>query len=765
MRALSAVLAASLLWLATALALVAQDAPAIPDYAAWDRLAARAEERLSASGIADDALLALRAEIVPQRESFLAAQDLNAARISTLREQIAALGPVPPDGQDEAPEIAQRRAELAAQLAEAQAPATAAVEAYSRADGLIREIDATLRERQAAALLRLGPSPLNPVHWPAAGAALWQGATGIVTETRARLSDPDALDAARSAAPRTALFLVLAGLFVLRGRGVITGLALRVLDRGQARGRKIAALALSVGQLLVPVAGLGLVALALGSTQLLGQGGMMLAALLPVAGTAVFGFLWLAGQLLPATDAGYLPLPLTPSRRAEGRVYLGLLGVLLAATLVVDALAEIGGFSDVARAVWGFPVVLFGGFVLVRTAQVLIRATVEGTETGLRAAAGRLVGRIALACGVAGPVVAAVGYAELGRTLIVPPILSLLLIGLLVLAFEVVTDVYALVTRTPDADVGDALVPVLVNFALTIAAVPVLALVWGARVTDLTELWARTREGFTLGEARISPTVLLTFLLIFVAGFAATRALQATLRTSVLPRTRLDAGGRNALVAGTGYVGIALAAVIAVSSAGIDLSAFALVLGALSVGIGLGLQNIVQNFVSGIILLIERPIAEGDWIEVGGQSGIVRQISVRSTVIETFDRTEVIVPNGNLIAGQVTNYTRSNRFGRVNLPVTVAYGSDTRQVEAILREIVEAHPLVTVDPKPIVAFDALGSTGMTFIVRAVITDVNFLGSVRSDLLHGLVERLADAGIEIPFPPRDTSQRPSTPAAR
>jgi len=728
-----------------------------PDYVAWEKLAARAETALADGQISNAGLELLRGQIADWRATLLVAKSADAPRIATLRSQIAALGPLPAEGETEAAEISDRRKKLADQLVRLQAPGIAAEEAYSRADALIGEIDRVQRERLADELLRLWPSPVNPANWPAAAAGLSRIAVDFWNQTRSNWANPAARQVLADNLPLVLALLLFGGAVLWRGRQWIERVARRLQNLASEHGRDVGAALASLGQIIVPMAGVIALTGALRRTGMLGSVATTMVNALPAMGLVLLTLIWLGGRMFPPGQDPDGALNLSPDERRQGRRYILLFGLLLAINVLRRAIMARVTLDDAATAVIAMPLLVIGGFLLVRFGQLFGRHVQRDTgadeQLSYRNRLIRVLGRGAVVVGIVGPMLAAVGYVAAASALVYPAIRSLALLGFLVVLQQLVVDIYAMVMRSTGPD-KQALVPVLVGFILTLATVPLFALIWGARLADLTEIWARFREGFQLGQTRISPTDFLYFAVLFGLGYLVTRLFQGALRATILPKTKLDQGGQNAILAGVGYAGIFLAALIAINAVGIDLSGLAIVAGALSVGIGFGLQNIVSNFVSGIILLIERPVSEGDWIEVGAVQGTVKSISVRSTRITTFDRTDVIVPNADLVTQQVTNWTRYNLTGRLIVSVGVAYGSDTRRVEAILREIAEAQPIVVLNPPPAVLLVRFGADSLDFEIRMILRDINFVNSVRSDVNHEIARRFGAEGIEIPFAQRD-----------
>ena len=750
-------LTALLVWLTGAA--VAQE-PVLPDFDQWETVASTAEEAVDAPDTTETMLEVQRARLVDYRAKFDAARNLNAARISALREQLAALG-TPPEGEGaepESPEVAANREELNRQLNTLLTPVQRAEAAYLRADALIGQIDVALRERQTEQLMEVVPTPLNPVHWRTAIDDLATAAGEIAAEA------PDDADSARrnlrSSLPAVLGLTVLGLVLIFRGHHWSTTIVGRLQQFG-ARGFGIWRFVVSLLRIILPTVGLVLLAMAILATDWLGPRGSALVQLLPVIGGAMLGVRWVAERVFSRDEDEALILLPRPERKAV-RFYVSIITVTVILGAIIRAIFEGQQPAETTEAVLRLPVMLLSAFALFRIGRILhghsdpVPEDTPASEEPRVSTLSRVVrglGLGAMIVAVVAPLLLISGYYNAAVSLLPPYVTTLVLLGLVMTLQRFLADVYGAMTGQ-GVQARDALMPVFFGLILLLLSLPVMALAWGARVTDLTELWALFSRGFAFGETRIRPTDFLSFAVIFVIGYAATRLIQGALRSNVLPKTRMDIGGQNAIVSGIGYVGIFLAALLAITGAGIDLSALAYVAGALSVGIGFGLQNVVSNFVSGIILLIERPISEGDWIEVGGQMGYVRDISVRSTRIETFDRTDVIVPNADLISGTVTNYTRGNTVGRLIVPVGVAYGTDTKRVEGILQEIAQAQPIVLTNPPPAVLFLNFGADALEFEVRCYLRDVNWMMKVKNDINHAIAARFNEEGIEIPFAQRD-----------
>ncbi|EIM25121.1 DUF3772 domain-containing protein [Microvirga lotononidis] len=285
---------------------------------------------------------------------------------------------------------------------------------------------------------------------------------------------------------------------------------------------------------------------------------------------------------------------------------------------------------------------------------------------------------------------------------------------------------------------------IVIGFLLVLAP-------WGIESTDVTGSLRAMFFGFSVGDVTISLSSILIAAALFAAGFAVTRMVQRWLNNTFLPATDLDAGLRNSISTAAGYVGVIIAGVLAFTYLGLSLERVTIVAGALSVGIGFGLQSIVNNFISGLILLWERPIRVGDLVVVGDGEGYVRRINVRSTEIQAFDRSTIIVPNSNLISGIVRNRVRNDRVGRVLVSVPVPRASDPDQVAEIMRKAALAHREIMSEPTPRVLFKKVTENTIDFDLVCFVDDIDSAGRVSSDIYFEIFRGLRKAGIGVPAP--------------
>ena len=445
---------------------------------------------------------------------------------------------------------------------------------------------------------------------------------------------------------------------------------------------------------------------------------------------------------------------------------VGVAAFLLALGSLVDHLARIAAMP----AAWAVGV---GGILSVPTALLALYATrvvLQGRDSAseaeqVRAARWRILTPFAALAAIVTVVAAVLGYLAFARFMIEQ-----------IAWVWVVAGAYIIATGLADLGINSILLPgrpggiqlgrtiglgdrtferlaVLLSglariVLFLLAAVLVLA-PWGFDSNTFVERLAGLYYGIEIGSIRITFATVFFALIIFAAVILLSRVFQGWLERRFLPTTSIDPGLRNSIQTAAGYIGIILAAILAMGYAGIDLGSIALVAGALSVGIGFGLQSIVNNFVSGLILLAERPIRAGDWIQVGTDEGIVKKISVRATEIETFDRASVIIPNSSLISGVVKNWYLRDNSGRTMVAVGVGYGSDPDAVKAILLDVAGKHEMVLKLPRPMVTLADFGDSALVFRLYVFLAGISNGLTVRSDLRFAILKRLREAGIEIP----------------
>jgi potassium efflux system protein len=307
------------------------------------------------------------------------------------------------------------------------------------------------------------------------------------------------------------------------------------------------------------------------------------------------------------------------------------------------------------------------------------------------------------------------------------------------------------------------LVSGLLRLALLLIALMLLLAPFGEGPSDLLRRSGQWQQGITIGAFKLQPATVLQALLVLVVGLGVVRLLRRWLANRYLPTTSLDSGMRSSATSLFGYAGVLVAISLAMSAMGVGLERIAWVASALSVGIGFGLQAVVQNFVSGLILLAERPVKVGDWVSLSGVEGDIRRINVRATEIQMGDRSTVIVPNSEFITKIVRNVTLANPLGLVQLKLPVPLGSDAEQVKDLLLQAFDANHDVLDTPGPAVLLDAVDAGQLMFNATGYANSPRIVARVRSELLFDVLKRLSEAGITLSRPPTMLIHAPAPPA--
>jgi len=473
--------------------------------------------------------------------------------------------------------------------------------------------------------------------------------------------------------------------------------------------------------------------------------------------------------LAPGAPRWRLVDPGDPLARRLTRLAVGIVATMSGVRLLEQIEETVQAGLSVAILTRGLGALLCAAFV-VATLRRFPRGQAAETNAGRDwLSLTRLLGFAAVATVL---VACALGYVTFANFFIVQGCWTLVVAGVLLI---VLTLSHAAVERFLAAPTGrfglvasstlgverQSLRPLaaLLSGALTLTCFGIAALLilapFGVESGDFFSDLQSSFLAVKIADVTISPSTAFVALALFAITLAAAHGLRRWLDGTLLPLTRLDMGLRNSIGASVGYAGFILAVSVAMEHLGLGFEKLAIVAGALSVGIGFGLQSIVNNFVSGLILLWERAIRVGDWVVLGDEQGYVKRINVRSTEIETFDRATMIVPNSNLVTGVVKNWLRGDKVGRVKILLAPHSGVDPEQIRDILLAAARAQDGVLRIPAPQVMFLGMESAQFRFELWCYLEDVEQSSRVRSDLHFDLHKRLADAGIEIAAPPTQT----------
>lgn len=705
-------------------------------------------------------------------EARLAAERLNRER-DLLQQQLLTLGPAPELGNVEPIEVSDRRASLLTQSAELSA---LAVQARLNAEDANRLL-AGLSERQRAAFfsetLKPDRSALRPSVWSDAS----RGSEGLI---RAFVNHVKAWRDARAASgtlmvDALKLMGVLAFALLLfwpLRRWINAVLSTTLVKRTPSEFQRYTALLTRILTRVAPgvIGGFALISV-LDATGLFTPSGKSF-----VFTVWQIGLLYLAAEgmalgLFAPREPEWRIIPLTDkaARRARWLSVASVLIVGLAHIIAAAVFVETGG-RELTRGV----VVIEGMLISAVIAIALLPSTwrlIPERSAELSAATAK---RWAYLRGLGLPMIIGISGALLLGYLNLAAFLSsraVWLVGLLVwiwiarnaiMASLRAFDASFMARRLdPDAPGRKAMLfwaGLVVDLFIIVAAAPMFALLVGIDAYSVRGGFIDAFTGISIGNFTLSLADIFAAIATFFVILLVTRFLQRALDARLFTGTNADEGFRNSFRTLLGYAGLIIALFAAIGVIGLDLSNLAIIAGALSVGIGFGLQSIVNNFVSGLILLFERPVKVGDWVVTSSGEGFIKKISVRSTEIETFDRATVIVPNSELISNSVKNWTHKDRGGRVIVPVGVAYNSDVKKVRELLYQVASEHPQILKTPPPFVYFKEFGESSLDIELRFFIRNIPDTPVIRNDVRFAILDVFRAHGIEIPFPQRDVHMK-------
>ncbi|MCW8806949.1 MAG: DUF3772 domain-containing protein [Rhodanobacter sp.] len=712
-----------------------------------------------------------KASLVDLRSTTLNVQDQSrqlaaslAPRMAALQAQLAVLGPAPAKGAPpEAPEVSSQRRQLNQQSAALDAQIKQAQLLDQNALQLAAQIAGIRNDQFQSRLASRTATPFSRAFWADPVRAL---PDDLARLKRLAARGLDAFDEAWQPANRQPLLwcLIAAGLLLGGGRRLLVRILRALTTHSLPEGRlRRSAMAAAVALASVATTGLAaqLVYLALNWNDILDPDLDALAgSVVQLVCFAAFVSGLTRALLSVRRPTWRLPeLSDIAARRLRHLPWL-LGGAVLLLGMIERIGRAIGSSLPATVSLRGLTALVISaliGSTLLHLRRVRQQLAASGIEPGRRPLWVGLLVAAAILSVILSVLCVATGYIALASFVAMQMLWVGLIVATLYLVLHLLHDLFE-TALSPEGRSGQRLQSAfgiapttleqtstiltgLSRIVFVLVALSAVLAPFGAGPTDLIASVRQTFSSIKLGQLPIDPGSIVTGVLVFVVGLIALRTLKRWLSEQLLPKTTMEPGMRDSLVTLLGYLGGLLVFVLTLAALHVDLTSITWIVSALSVGIGFGLQAIVQNFISGLILLAERPVKVGDWVSISGVEGDIRRINVRATEIQLWDRSTVIVPNSQLITQNVRNVTQSNALGRAQIKLPMPLDTNPGKVRELMLEVLGAHPGTLAAPAPYVLLENLDGGSMTFNCVAYVASPREVAGVKSELLFEMLERL------------------------